>query len=104
MKQIQPIQIWSNGHPKQASILDARIINDDLQSSCTFYYELREADTVVPPAERDGASSSTPGTRLAEGNLSVTGAEYDAWNGDNDFAYSYIANALNLTILTGSVE
>ena len=99
MKQIQPVQIWSNGQSKQASVLDARIINDDLESSCTFYYELREADVVVPSTEEGGSSSSTPGTRLAEGNISLTGAQYDAWDGDNDFAYSFIANALNLTIV-----
>jgi hypothetical protein len=40
--QIQPVSIWANGQSKEASELDARIIYDDLATSCTFYYELKE--------------------------------------------------------------
>jgi len=40
---IQPVSIWANGQSKNASELDARIIYDDLATSATFYYELKEA-------------------------------------------------------------
>lgn len=88
MKSIEPIQIWSNGQLKTASELDARIINDDLQSSCTFYWELKEATT-----------EETQGQQLAQGNVSMSGEDYENWDGNNDLAYSYIANHINVTIL-----
>jgi hypothetical protein len=88
MKSIQPIQIWVNGANKTASVLDARIINDDLQSSCTFYWELKEAST-----------EETQGQQLAQGNVTMSGDDYLNWDGTNDEAYAYIANQINVVIL-----
>jgi hypothetical protein len=88
MKSIQPIQIWINGQNKTASVLDARIINDDLQSSCTFYWELKEAST-----------EETQGQQLAQGNVTMSGDDYLNWDGTNDEAYAYIANQINVVIL-----
>ena len=84
MKQIEPIQIWINGQNKTASELDARIINDDLASSCTFYWELKE---------------ETTGLQLAQGNVSMSGEDYENWDGDNNLAYAYIAKQINVVIL-----
>lgn len=103
MKQIQPVQIWSNGQSKEASVLTARIINDDLSTSCTFYYELREADTVTQPEEEGAPAMTVPGLRLTEGNITISGTTYDTWDGSNDYAYDHIATSLNLTIVTGSI-
>lgn len=88
MKNISPIQIWVNGQNKTASILDARIINDDLASSCTFYWELKEAST-----------EENAGQQLANGNVSMSGDDYLNWDGTNDSAYSYIASQINVQIL-----
>lgn len=88
MKQIQPVQIWTNGQNKTASILDARIINDDLKSSCTFYWELKQAST-----------EKTQGQQLAQGNVSMSGEDYQNWNDTNEEAYQYIAEQINVTIL-----
>lgn len=88
MKNISPIQIWVNGQNKTASILDARIINDDLQSSCTFYWELKEAST-----------EETQGQQLAQENVTMSGDDYLNWDGTNDEAYAYIASQINVTIL-----
>lgn len=88
MKQIEPIQIWSNGVLKTASELDARIINDDLQSSCTFYWELKEAST-----------EENAGVQLAQGNVTMSGQDYENWDGNNDLAYAYIAQQINVIIL-----
>lgn len=99
MRKIEPVQIWSNGQSKQASILDARIINDDLKSSCTFYYELKEADVVTPSSEEGGQDTVVPGVVLANGNVSLSGEDYDNWDGKNDYAYQFIADHLNLTLL-----
>ena len=92
MKEIQPIQIWKNGEVKTASILDASIISDNLQSNCTFYWQLKEADSVVD-------EQTISGQVLADGNASLSGEEYDNWDGSNDYAFSYIAQQINVTLL-----
>ena len=92
MKQIQPVSIWKNGTTKTASILDAYIINDNLQSSCTFYWMLKEADTVVD-------EQTVAGQVLADGNVTMSGEDYDNWDGNNDLAFEYIAEQINVTIL-----
>jgi hypothetical protein len=84
--QIQPVSIWANGQSKQASELDARIIYDDLATSCTFYYELNEV-------LEEGSSV------LSVGNVSMDSEDYQNWDNSNEQAYVYIADKLNLTIL-----
>jgi hypothetical protein len=87
MKNIQPIQIWKNGQQLTASVLDAIIINDNLSTSCTFYWMLKEdLDDEV-------------GQTLADGNATMTGEDYNNWDGSNDYAFSYIAEQINVTIL-----
>jgi hypothetical protein len=83
---IQPVSIWANGQSKEASELDARIIYDDLATSATFYYELKE---VV-----DGVS----GAALSVGNVGMDSEDYQNWDNSNEQAYIYIAGKLNLTI------
>jgi hypothetical protein len=93
MKRIEPIQAWKNGEQLEANLLNAIIINDNLQSSCSFYYSLN--------AGGDGTEAMplVIGQTLAEGNLTMDGENYLAWDGDNDYAYSYIAEKLNLTLI-----
>jgi hypothetical protein len=81
---IQPVSIWNNGQSKEASELDARIIYDDLATSCTFYYELKE-----------GVS----GAALSVGNVAMDAQDYIDWDNSNDEAYVYIAGKLNLSIV-----
>jgi hypothetical protein len=86
--QIQPVSIWNNGQSKQASELDARIIYDDLSTSATFYYELKEAST-----------EEVAGAVLSVGNVSMDSQDYIDWDNSNEEAYVYIAGKLNLTIV-----
>lgn len=93
MKQIEPISIWKNGESQEANILNAYIINDNLATSCTFYYQLcysgeptEEAPLVI-------------GQSLAEGNITMSGEDYLNWDDSNNAAYLYIAEKLNLTII-----
>jgi hypothetical protein len=88
MKNISPVSIWKNGQSLTASILDAIIINDNLSSSCTFYWMLKEAD-----------SEEQAGQTLADGNTTMTGEDYDNWDGSNDYAFEYIAEQINVTII-----
>jgi hypothetical protein len=85
MKNIEPIQIWKNGQLLTASVLDAIIINDDLSTSCTFYWMIKG----------EGESNQP----LSAGNLTMSGEDYDNWDGSNDYAFSYIAEQINVTIL-----
>jgi hypothetical protein len=39
------------------------------------------------------------GQTLAEGNITMTGENYLAWDGDNDYAFNYISEKLNLTLI-----
>jgi len=93
MKQIEPISIWKNGESQEATILNAYIINDNLQSCCTFYYQLCLSGE--PTEETPLVISQT----LADGNVTISGDDYLAWGGANDYAFSYIAEKLNLTII-----
>jgi hypothetical protein len=93
MKPIQPITIWKNGESQEANLLNAYIINDNLQSSCSFYYSL------CASGEGTEAMPLVIGQTLAEGNITMDGENYLAWDGDNDYAFTYIAEKLNLTLI-----
>ena len=93
MRQIEPLQIWKNGVEKTANILNAYIINDNLETSCSFYYQLCEG------GQGTEEMPLIQGNTLAEGNVSMSGEDYLAWDGDNNYAFSYIAEQLNLTLI-----
>ena len=93
MKKIEPVTIWKNGESQEANLLNAIIINDNLQSSCSFYYQL------CASGEGTEAMPLVIGQTLAEGNITMSGEQYLTWDGDNDYAFSYIAEKLNLTLI-----
>ena len=93
MKKIEPITIWKNGESQEANLLNAYIINDNLESSCSFYYSLNAS------GEGTEAMPLVIGQTLAEGNVTIDGDTYLAWDGDNNYAFSYIAEKLNLTLI-----
>jgi hypothetical protein len=78
---IEPIFIWVNGTQDEGTILNAYCINDNLSTSGTFYY------SILSDAQQ----------QLAQGNLTMTGEDYQAWQ-TNDYAYDWVAGQLNLTI------
>lgn len=91
MKAIQNVQVWKNGEEKQANTLNAILINDDLATNASFYYQLISKTT-----DADGNESSE---NLADGNVSCSGQDYIDWDNSNESAYQYIADKLNLTIV-----
>ena len=93
MKPIQPITIWKNGESQEANLLNAIIINDNLATSCSFYYQLSSS------GEGTEEMPLVIGQTLAEGNVTMSGEDYLAWDGSNDYAFSYIATKLNLTLI-----
>jgi hypothetical protein len=81
MKTIQAVPVWKNGGIQNAEVLNAVVINDNLKTSASFYYQLLASDLV----------------QLAEGNLSMDGQAYTDY-GTNDYAWDWVASQLNLTI------
>ena len=90
MKAINSVQVWKNGEEKQANTLGLILINDDLSTNANFYYQL------IASSEVDGNVSTE---QLADGNVSMSGQDYQDWDDSNDGAYNYVAGKLNLTII-----
>lgn len=92
MKQIQPFQIWVSGQTKTASFLSGTAISDNLSDTCVFYWQLFEAIE----------NTELAGQQLAQGNLTMSGTDYEAYNSAsdaNEFAYTWIADQLGLTLI-----
>lgn len=86
MKAIQPVLIWANGANSQATQLSLSIVNDNLSTSATLYYQLLSED----------------GIQLAQGNLTIEGEEYQSWGEASDVnseAYVIAATKLALTLI-----
>jgi hypothetical protein len=90
MKTIQPINVWQNGQVKSATKFNMNSIFDDLETSATFYYELLQVNV-----DAEGNESTE---QVAQGNLSLT-TDYDNWDGSNEWAYTWGASQLSLTII-----
>jgi hypothetical protein len=96
-KQIQPVSIWTPSGVKSAVQLAAIIINDNLSSSASFYYELKAADVTTQDAQ--GNDVVTPGVVLQNGNCSMGGVDYENWDDSNDGAYEFVADSINVTLV-----
>ena len=93
MKLIEPVTIWKNGESQEANFLNAYIINDNLATACSFYYQLCSS------GEGTEAMPFVIGQTLAEGNVQMSGQDYLDWDNSNEAAYVYIAEKLNLTLI-----
>jgi hypothetical protein len=86
MKEIQAVSIWYNGIMVMATLFNMVSINDNLTNSVTFYYTLLTTDKI----------------QVAEGNLTMTGADYITYSSSpdsNDYAYTWGAAQLNITLV-----
>ena len=89
MKEIQPVSIWYNGIMVMATIFNMTSISDDLSTTATFYYQLI-------------ANIDQTQTTLSQGNLVMTGFDYEAYStspDSNSYAYQWGATQLNLTLV-----
>lgn len=91
MKSIQQVQVWKNGEEKLANAFNLILINDDLATSANFYYQL-----LASSQDEEGNVSSE---MLADGNVGMSGEDYQNWDDSNDGAYNYVAGKLNLVII-----
>lgn len=87
MVNIQPVQVFTNYGPTEATQFNLIIIEDDLQSFAKFQYFLCDASNL----------------NLYSGNLTMNNPEYDLWNSETDInqaAYIWATNELGLIIIS----
>jgi hypothetical protein len=85
MRNIQPLDIWSDGDTKTATSILLYISYDDLATQAALVYKL--FDTI--------------GNIIYEGQLLFTGQEYIDWGNSGDSnaeAYTLAASHLNITL------
>ena len=84
MKTIAPIQSWVNGQSVTATIFNLYPIGGTLFVQAGFCYQLLDSNQAI----------------VAQGNINMTGAAYQAWGNNDEYAYEWAASpdVLNLTI------
>jgi hypothetical protein len=129
---IQPVQSWQNGQQKEATEFELRIVSDNLSTSAVFYYSLSTAEVnhmetrvitpeipawdepvvggdpihheAIPEVTIEVKVLDSSREALAEGNLTIDGADYQTWDADpsaNAWAYKWAASKLNLSLIPG---
>jgi hypothetical protein len=94
---IQPISSWQNGQEKLGTEFNLRLIGDDLATTATFYYSISSVE--VSHLEEEVKVIDTYAQLLVEGNLTMSGKDYTAWDADpsaNEAAYTWALDKLNL--------
>jgi hypothetical protein len=86
MKEIQPIQVWINGSLISVNQLSILGLSDNMLDTAVFNYYLLDSQ----------------GNQIISSSLEMTGFDYESYNtspDSNNYAYSWIASKLNLTII-----
>ncbi len=99
-KTIQPVSSWQNGEEKEATQFVLSSSYDNLSTSATFQYQLNEL--ITPPPSTPMPMYNT----LVNGSLTISGQDYldwDAASDANEWAYTWAAGKLNLTIIADEV-
>jgi hypothetical protein len=88
MKTITPQPIWIDGMSKLATVIFSQVNSDNLINKAIFYFQLyQELDVNIVP--------------LVNGTVTMTSADYITYNSAtdaNDYAWTWIATTLGLTI------
>jgi len=90
---IQPVSIWVNGQAQVGNQIVASIVLDNLSDYAQFYWLINKVS---------GEDDEKQSVNLANGNTTISGADYEAWSDATDvnlFAYQYICEQLNLTLI-----
>jgi len=80
--QIQPVKAKFID-TTESTYLGVRIIGDNLNNNCTLYWALMDNAAII----------------YAQGNESISGADYTNWDGDNLYPFTYIGTLFNLTFI-----
>jgi len=97
MKQIEPVQIWTNGTLKTAEFLQVIGINDNYESAATNFW-------AVFTRIKDIDNKWVAGEQVAQGNTTITGQDYINWGDQpamaiNAWIYNWVASQINVVIL-----
>lgn len=101
MAKIEKVSIWKDGKNYQVDDLGLVIVSDDLSSQATFYYKLSVA-SVMGLDEEGRSVVHSPGTTIADGNVTISGEDYQNWglSGDaNKEAFEFVASQLGLVLV-----
>ena len=82
MKTIESIPTWVKGQAVTATIFNLRPIHGELFKFTDFCYQLLDEKMAV----------------VADGNLSLSGEEYQAWGDSDNYPFEWAAEKLNLVI------
>lgn len=74
--------MWSDGQTQEATILEVYPTGGQLKMSMTFYYALKNA----------------AGIKLADGNITMSGEDYQGWVDSDDYVFDFVAAQKNLVI------
>jgi len=102
MKEISPIAIWINGSIVYAHTFQFFVINDNLKDTAIFYYGLYSGYITDIPIDSPIPQTQNLGILLSSGNITMSGTDYATYESSptsNDFAYSWGASQLNLTLI-----
>ena len=94
-KTIQPVSSWQNGEEKQATQFVLNSSFDNLSTTANFQYQLNE---IISDNPNLMYSTNT----LVSGSLTMSGQDYLDWDAAvdaNDWAYTWAAAQLKLTII-----
>lgn len=89
MKKIFDFIIWVNGKNEVANFMALVCNSDNLQDQATFYWAFYNQ------------INGKPGNKLTDGNLIMTGADYEAWS-TNEYAWNWAAVQLGVTFDTAA--
>ena len=92
--EIAPVTIWANGQAVSGNYINSTICFDNLKDTAQFYWEIRSVGQDSNGIKYDEF--------LCQGNITISGADYDAWGQSADInfaAYEYICEQLNLTLI-----
>jgi hypothetical protein len=91
MKKIEAVSIWYDGSFKDATLLDITVnrITLGVQASISFrLYFANESDPMYPAIQ------------LNNGDLTMDGQDYLDWGSDDEYVWQWVANKLNLVIIS----
>jgi hypothetical protein len=92
MKNIEPFEVWTEKGVKIAKYLSSRIIDDNMESSATFYWQLFDENI-------DEEGNPHPNESIRQGDVDMNPEQYEEWDNSNDYAFEYIATQINVTII-----
>jgi hypothetical protein len=90
MKQITPVNIWDKGTTHEGNKFQCYSVYDNFLNSASLCYTIYKDSTI-----------------LVSSNLTLDGEDYQAWDSNpsaNEWAISWAAQQLNLTIVGDWVE